>query len=148
MDISVLVALNDSVSSRNIINYITKLSHHPEDWRLTLLHVFKKPSPSEELMGRRFAEERPARLMKLLQNSKDNLVKSGFLPDNISIELATEPYPTITEGIIDRFNKKKYDLVVIGRKKMSKAEEFVMGDVSVKLVRALEGEAVLVVKTG
>jgi hypothetical protein len=29
---------------------------------------------------------------------------------------------------------------------MSKAEEFVMGDVSIKLVRALEGTAVLVVK--
>ncbi len=36
-------------------------------------------------------------------------------------------------------------MVVIGRKRMSKAEEFVMGDVSVKLVRALEGAAVLVV---
>jgi nucleotide-binding universal stress UspA family protein len=38
-------------------------------------------------------------------------------------------------------------MVVIGRRKKSKSEEFVLGDVSVKLVRALEGNAVLVVKT-
>jgi hypothetical protein len=35
---------------------------------------------------------------------------------------------------------------VIGRKKMSKTEEFVVGDTSIRLVRALEGTAVLVVK--
>ncbi len=39
------------------------------------------------------------------------------------------------------------EMVMIGRKRMSKAEEFVMGDVGVKLVRALEGVAVLVVKS-
>jgi hypothetical protein len=38
-------------------------------------------------------------------------------------------------------------MVVIGRKKMSKAEEFVMGDISVRLIRALEGVSVLVVKS-
>jgi hypothetical protein len=37
-------------------------------------------------------------------------------------------------------------MVVLGRKRMSKAEEFVLGDVGVKLVRALEGVAILVVK--
>ncbi len=38
-------------------------------------------------------------------------------------------------------------MVVIGRKRMSKAEEFVLGDPSIKLVRVLEGAAVLVVKS-
>jgi hypothetical protein len=38
-------------------------------------------------------------------------------------------------------------MVVIGRKDMSKAEEFVMGDASVKLIRELQGTAVLVIKS-
>ena len=38
-------------------------------------------------------------------------------------------------------------MVVIGRKKMSKAEEFVLGDPSVKLVRALENTAIVVIKS-
>ena len=49
--------------------------------------------------------------------------------------------------IIDQHKKQKYDMVVIGRKSMSKAEEFVMGDISIKLIRQLEGVAVLVVKS-
>ena len=57
------------------------------------------------------------------------------------------PFPTVTDAIIDQFRKHKYDMVVIGRKNMSKAEEFVLGDISVKLVRALGETAILVIKT-
>ena len=60
--------------------------------------------------------------------------------------MSGKPYPTITDGIIDQVGKGRYHLVVIGRKKMSTAEEFVMGDISIKLVRALRGTAVLVVE--
>jgi hypothetical protein len=52
----------------------------------------------------------------------------------------------VGEGIIDQVSEGQYNMVVIGRKKMSKAEEFVLGDPSIRLVRALEGIAVTVVK--
>ena len=52
----------------------------------------------------------------------------------------------ITDGIIDTFHKGSYNMVVVGRKRMSKAEEFVLGDPSVKLVRELSGTAIVVVK--
>jgi len=56
--------------------------------------------------------------------------------------------PAETEGIIGQFNEGGYDLVVIGRREKSKSEEFVMGDVGVKLIRSLEGAAgILVVKS-
>jgi hypothetical protein len=38
--------------------------------------------------------------------------------------------------------------LIIGRKKMSKSEEFVLGDISIKLIRALGKTAILVVKSG
>ena len=61
--------------------------------------------------------------------------------------MVTEPYRTIADGIIDQCQKRNIDIVALGRKRMSKAEEFVLGDVSVKLIRALEGVAVLVIKS-
>jgi len=144
---SILVSLNDSVSSRAVVDYLTKLAFCPEDAHITLIHLFKKPTATEDLMGKKFAEEQPARFSAVLEKARDKLVENGFNPSNIEIELVTDPYPTVAEGIIDKFKKKHFDMVVIGRKRMSKAEEFVMGDVSVKLVRALEGTAVLVVKS-
>lgn len=143
---TILVALNDSVSSRKALEFMLQFSILPKDADLTLLHVFRKPAAGEDLMGEKFMRQQPARLQKFLEDTRDKLVKNGFDPVRIEIKLTTETYPTITEGIIDQFNKSNYSMVVLGRKRMSKAEEFVLGDVGVKLVRALEGVAILVIK--
>ena len=142
---SILVSMNDSVASRAALDFFTRLAFCPEDCNITLLHLFRKTSASEELMGKKFTEEQPTRFMAVLQKAKDKLIEFGFNPNNIEVEMVTQPYGTVADGIIYQFKKKHYDIVVIGRKRMSKAEEFVMGDISVKLVRALEGAAVLVV---
>lgn len=144
---SILVSLNDSISSRAVVNYLAGMSLCPEDWEIQLLHFFRKPSSSEELMGKKFTEDQPVRMFMVLEKAKEKLIESGFLPEKIEIELVQEPYETIADGIIDQARKRGSSLVIIGRKKMSKAEEFVMGDVSVKVIRALEGAAVLVVKS-
>ena len=146
MDNTILVALNDSMSSRAVLDYLVRLSLCPDDLRVILLHVFRKPSGGEELMGKKYMNQQPAKYTGLLEDAKNQLVEKGLFPENIEILLVTEPYPTVAEGIIDQAQKLKPTMVMIGRKRMSKAEEFVLGDVSVKLVRNLEGMAVLVVK--
>ena len=147
MNNSILISWNDSISSRAALDYLVELPICPETMKVTLLHVYRKESASEELMGKKFTEKDQKRLLELLQNAKGTLAECGFKPENIQIKMSTEPYPTIAEGIIAHFKEEKYDMVVIGRKRMSKAEEFVMGDVSIKLVRALENAAILVVTT-
>ena len=144
---SILISFNDSVSSRAALDFFTRLAFCKDDTHITLLHIFRKPTASEELMGKRFTQEQPMRLKAVLEKARDQLVENGFSPENIEIELVTESYATTSEGIIDQCKKKRYDMVVIGRKRMSKAEEFVHGDISMKLIRVLEGAAILVVKS-
>ena len=147
MKTSILVSIKDPISSAPILDFFDRLALRREDHRITLLHVWRKPSASEELMGKKFAEEERARVLSFLREAKDRLVEDGYDPNEIKMDLVTEPYPTIADGIIDQFHKGDFDMVVIGRKTMSKAEEFVLGDVCAKLIRALEGTAVLVVRT-
>lgn len=142
---SMLIAMNDSLSARAAVDFIANLAICPEEMDITLLHVFRKPSAGEDLMGKKFMKEQPARYLKAMESAKDKLVEKGCNPNTIGIKLVEDPYPTVGEGIIDQFNKGDYSMVVIGRKRMSKAEEFIRGDVSIKLVRALKGAAVLVV---
>lgn len=148
MKTSVLISIKDDLSSVPILDYFDCLAFRREDQRITLLHVWRQPSASEELMGKKFAKEEQTRVLSFLHEAKDRLVEYGYDPNEIKIDLVTEPYPTIADGIIDQFHKGDFDMVVIGRKTMSKAEEFVLGDVCAKLIRALEGTAVLVVRTG
>ncbi|MCP4347756.1 MAG: universal stress protein [Desulfobacterales bacterium] len=147
LNTSILVALKNSVTSRSTADCLASLPFCPDDIRITLLHVFRKPSASEELMGEAFVRDESSRLLAVLDEAKDKLVENGFNPNNIEIKLATDPYPAVAEGIIDQFNKGNFNMVVIGRKQKSKAEEFVLGDISIKLVRALAGAAVLVVES-
>ncbi|MBW1851592.1 MAG: universal stress protein [Deltaproteobacteria bacterium] len=144
---SILVAWNDSTSSRAALDYLCSLSICAENTYITLLHVFRKGSVSEELMGKKYTSKEEKRLLDLLQKAKNILVEKGFVPDNIHLIIVADPYPTIADGIIDQFKKQDFNMVLIGRKRMSKAEEFVMGDPSVKLLRALENAGVLVVKS-
>ncbi len=147
MDNSILIALNDSVSSRAVLNYVTNLSLCLEECRFTLIHLFRKPLASEELMGKKFSDELPERFMDVLKTARDKLIEKGFDPDKIETRFVDQHYPTVADGIIDQFRKGDFNMVVIGRKDMSKAEEFVMGDASVKLIRELKGTAVLVIKS-
>ena len=142
-----LIAMDDSSSARAAVDFITDLAICPEEMDITLLHVFRKPSAGEELMGEKFMREQPARYLNAMEKARDQLVEKGCPPDTVTIKLVEEPYPTVAEGIIDQYSQGDYSMVVIGRKRMSKAEEFVRGDISVKLVRALKGAAVLVVTT-
>jgi nucleotide-binding universal stress UspA family protein len=143
---NVLIPLSDSKSSNAVLDYVLNMAVCPEEFHVTLLHVFRKPSGGEDLMGKKYMQMEPEKYEKILENARNKLIEKGLIPENISILFSKETYPTIADGIIDQANKLKPSMVVIGRKRMSKAEEFVLGDVSIKLVRALEGMAILVVK--
>ena len=147
MSNSILVAFNDSISSKSVINFLVNSSFSHDNTSITLCHLFRKPSASEELMGKTFSTERESRLRNVMESAREKLVKNGFNYENIEIDIILEPYTSLADGVIDQCKKRNVDLIIIGRKKMSKAEEFVMGDLSVKLVRNLDGIAVLVVKS-
>lgn len=142
----IMLPLSDSMSSRAALDYLINLALCPDDLEVVLIHVFRKPSGGEELMGKKYMNQQPARNMTVLEEAKEKLIEKGLYPDNVTLKLIEKPYLTIADGIIDQAKKIKPTMVIIGRKRMSKAEEFVLGDVSIKLVRALEGMAVLVVK--
>lgn len=147
MSKSVLVAYSDSQSSRAAVEFLCELPIDRDKLKITLLHVFRKPKAGEELMGPKFMREQPVRLMNALNEAKSYLAENGFSSDRIEIKMLKDTHETVSDGIIDQVNRIGYDIVVIGRKRLSKAEEFVLGDPSVKLVRALENTAVLVVKS-
>jgi hypothetical protein len=139
--------MNNSLSAKAAVDFVSDLAICPEEVDITLLHVFRKPSAGEELMGEKFMKEQPARYLNAMEKARDKLVERGCNPNTVTIKLVEDPYPTVADGIIDQYNLGDYSMVVIGRKRMSKAEEFVRGDISIKLVRALKGAAVLVVTT-
>lgn len=146
MTVSILAAINNSISSRCALDFLSRLPFRREEVEMKFVHILRESSAGEDLMGEQYIKGLPDRFREVLHQARQRMLDAGFLPDQISTEVVTEQYPTVAEGLIDQFRKGTYNMVVIGRKRMSKAEEFVLGDPSVKLVRELSGTAVVVVK--
>ena len=149
MNTTILVPLNDSVSSKGVLEFfINRCPFLSDAAYLTFLHVFRKPTSGEELMGKKFMAAQPDRFRSLLENARRRMIdEKGISPDNIETRLLSDPYPSVTEGIIDFCQKGQFDIIVVGRKQMTKSEEFVRGDISIKLIRSLDNTSVLVVKS-
>jgi nucleotide-binding universal stress UspA family protein len=140
------MAFNDSSSSRTALEFLVRTALCGDQSRITIVHIFRKPTGSEEMMGKKYMQKAPERIKESMEKARQQLEQAGFPAENIRLEFIEKHYPSIAEGIIDRFNTGDFNMVVIGRKKMSKSEEFVLGDPSIKLVRSLSGTAVVVVK--
>jgi len=144
--VSILAAISNSISSRWVLDFLCQLPLRPDEVEIKFIHVLREPKDGEDFLGEQFAKNLPERFREVLNQAKQTMVDRGFKPEQIVTELITHDYPTITDGIIENFRKGSFNMVVVGRKRMSKAEEFVLGDPSVKLVRELGGTAVVVVK--
>ncbi|MDY0132880.1 MAG: universal stress protein [Desulforegulaceae bacterium] len=143
----ILVPVNNYETSKAVLDYLIGLNLCPDKSEITLLHILRIPSGGEELMGKKYMENEPEKIKAMMIESKEDLINAGFFESAINNEVVLGKFSTVADGIIDYFKNNHYTMVVIGRKKLSKAEEFVLGDVSIKLVRALENTAVVVVKT-
>jgi nucleotide-binding universal stress UspA family protein len=144
--VTILAAINNSISSRWVIDFLCQMPLHPEGVSVKFIHILREPRAGEDFLSEQLLMTMPERFGELLHQARQKMIDHGFKPDQITTELITDDYPTVTDGIIDIFRKGSYSMVVVGRKRMSKAEEFVLGDPSVKLVRELSGTAVVVVK--
>ena len=77
---SILIPVNDSPSSRSMVDFFANLPISHEDSHITLIHVFRKPSASEELMGEEYMKEKqPAKMSAMLNEAKEKLIERGRL---------------------------------------------------------------------
>lgn len=143
---TILVVLNEMPCSQLAVEFLSQVPLRFSEVHITLMHVLRKPDGSEEMMGKSYMLAQQKKIEMTMDSSRRQLIEVGYSPENIHLHLVSDPYPTVADGIIAEVEKGDYDMVVIGRKKMSKSEEFVMGDASIKVIRALDRATVVVVK--
>lgn len=143
---NVFIGISDSVIFREVLNRFLTLPFEKEKLTLTLVHVFRKTTNSEQLLGEDYIARQLERFTHILNLTKKQLIDHGYREEQVTLKLIETPYPTIADGLMDQFKKGDYHMVVMGRKRMSKAEEFVLGDPCTKLIRSLENTCVLIIK--
>ncbi|GAB6906362.1 UspA domain protein [Desulfosarcina cetonica] len=146
MQQSILVVMNEMPHSTAAIDFLSRAPFNVDRVRVTLMHILRTPTGSEEMMGKKFMLAQQEKIEAAIAAACQRLVEAGYPAENLCTRLETQTYPTVTDGIIAEVEKGEYDMVVISRKRMSRSEEFVLGDASIGVIRALDNTAILVVK--
>lgn len=155
----VLVGLDASEGAMTALNHVSNVLGNSRDCQILLFHAvrefhrFRKFvrevfSSEEEKAAVEGIERELQQASKLLEPSFDKaraqLVSNGMDPKRISQKIVSGVnYPS--QAIMEEAEKGDYDTIVVGRRGLSKVEEFIMGRVSNRVIHTAKDRTVWVV---
>lgn len=138
----ILVALDTSEEGMGTVDYVGTMVDGT-DWGITLFHVirgldFVLPETGEIL------QDIEGAVKALLEQAVGRLEKAGLRPDQISTKTASG-VASRAKAIVEEAKNGGYGTIVVGRRGLSRVEEFFMGSVSSKVMQLAQEMAVWVV---
>ena len=134
----VLIAIDDTPTSDKGLRYAGKIMGKLPGVDVCLLHVYPEPPPGYYNTGKSLADytsRQEAEADTLVQRCQQMLTEAGIAPESIMAEVRmAEEQKTISETILEVQEQGEYGTIVVGRRGVSKAEEFLFGSISNALV--------------
>ncbi len=148
-DKHLLIAIDQSDSSRRAVLYVADVLGGFAGFRATLLSII--PEPEEDFFDTEeekvaWIREKREEANKLLENYRQILIQAGFEADKVRIRSCVGDVKSLSEAILDSRCDLTCCTVVVGRHHKTKAEEFLFGSTSSKLVHEAKNCAVWVVE--
>jgi nucleotide-binding universal stress UspA family protein len=138
----ILVALDTSEEGMGTVDYLGTMVDGT-DWGITLFHVirgldFVLPETGEIL------QDIEGAVKALLEQAVGRLEKAGLRPEQISTKTASG-VASRAKAIVEEAKNGDYGTIVVGRRGLSRVDEFFMGSVSSKVMQLAQEMAVWVV---
>lgn len=129
----VLLAMDEKPISLDAVNYVAAVLGGSANCRVDLLAVLPNPNPdnfpNDQALAAHTAEL-VERLQGLLERGRRILTEAGLPAEVISTRLEHTEGRRVSDVILAVQAEGGYGTVVLGRRGLSKAEEFLMGSVS------------------
>jgi nucleotide-binding universal stress UspA family protein len=148
-DRHVLVALDSSENAGRAALYVADFLGGVPGFRVTLLSIVPEPSEDYFETGeerKAWIEEHRSGAEKMLQNYREVLLQSGFSEDKVTVRVEVRNCPSIADCILDDQKKLGCCTIVLGRRGISKKEEFLYGSTSNKVLHSGKNCAVWVIE--
>jgi len=134
---NILVAADPSENAVRAIRYVGEIASGNPGFTVTLLNVVRNPSrdhfPSDE-EWKRGCEAVEQQGKQVLDQGVEILKSCGMSGDSISTRMVRAGGSSIAAEIMKAQQEGGYGTVAVGRRGVSKAEEFLFGSVSNKVV--------------
>jgi nucleotide-binding universal stress UspA family protein len=150
METKVLIAIDLSENSLKAVDYVGKMLSCLKDVDVSLLNVIKElshdttPDPAER---ERHVQQTRSKSLALMEQAARRLVSQGIPEKHIHLKiLICRKQVSVADLILSERQKGEYETIVVGRRGVSKREEFLFGSVSNSVVREAKGCAVWVIE--
>ncbi len=149
----ILVALDESEGAMRAVEHVVAMLNRSIS-QITLFHVIRGLSifegsheypPGELVQEKSRIESGRQNIEAVFKEVAGRLTRAGFDPAHIKTRIVTGA-PSRAGAIIEEARSEDYGTIVVGRRGLSKVQEFFMGRVSSKVVQAAKSQAVWVVK--
>ncbi len=144
----ILVAVDETETSMRAVRYVGEIAGCTQGLEVNLLHIYPEPPPNYQQQGRTLDEykaERAKIATQTFEKATNILTGYGIQLDNIKRTSKMTAGETISDAILHVRNDGGYGTVVVGKRGVSKAEEFLFGSISNTIVRSSSEFAVWVV---
>ena len=144
----IIIAIDASDRSINAIEYVGSIAGHLEGVHLCLLHIYPEPRPDYYQSGASLDEykktqEEQARI--LFTCAEKILQGHGVATTAITSRCLMADHKSISAAILDMQVREHYGTIVVGKRGIPKAEEFLFGSISNALIHNGKDIAVWVI---
>ncbi|MBI4800859.1 MAG: universal stress protein [Desulfarculus sp.] len=134
-----LLCVDNSGSAQYAIKYFADVLGGLPGIKVTLLWVFREQDPAnaaEEANLESYHDDQMSSGQAALESAREVLTKGGVPVEAIQVKSMTaDNKSSISDIVLEELAKGNYHTVVLGKRELSKAEEFLFGSLSIKLVR-------------
>lgn len=148
-DRHILIAIDESENAKRALLYAGDFLGGVPGFRSTLLSIIPEPSEDyfeSETDREKWIEEQRSRAKELLEKYRQILVQSGFNGNKVDIRIDVRHCPSVAECILDVQRELGCCTIVVGRRGISKKEEFIFGSTSNRLLHSGKNCAVWVIE--
>lgn len=138
----ILIAVNDSDDALRAVRYVGQVAQSTSGLSIHLLCVF--PDPPPDFYDRGGTDEAYNEIMKhqgreALHLAISNLEKFGVDKESIITRIELANGKTISQVILDTLNEYQCNTLVVGKRGISRNEEFLFGSISNTIARKTDG---------
>ena len=145
----ILIAVNDSESAMRAVRYVGEMIGCKAGLDLCILHIYPPPPPFFYQEGGNldtYRKEQEEISQKIFTKAANILEEYGIPVSSVATRCQLATGGTISQTILDVREAGDYGTVVVGRRGVSKAEEFLFGSISSAMVHRCDHFAVWVVR--
>jgi len=145
----ILLCIDEFPNSHRAVEYVGRLLGNIPEFEITVVSIVEDPGPDQfqdQEAVQQYMQEKRETINRVLNDARDVLIQMGVSEGAITLKLDQRRCESLAQCIIEEQKADDFGTVVVGRRGISKDEEFLFGSVSNKIIRYARGCTIWVVE--